>query len=41
MEEAPENGKELSHSAPVNGMNDYLYHWNTTGMSHLENLFIL
>jgi hypothetical protein len=22
MEEAPENGKELSHSAHVNGMND-------------------
>jgi hypothetical protein len=24
MEEAPENGKELSHSAHANGMNEYL-----------------
>jgi hypothetical protein len=23
MEEAPEKGKELSHSAPANGMNEY------------------
>ena len=23
MEEAPENGKELSHSAHANGMNDF------------------
>jgi len=25
MEEAPENGKELSHSAHANGMNIYIY----------------
>jgi hypothetical protein len=24
MEEAPENGKELSHSAHANGMNEYV-----------------
>jgi len=27
MEEAPENGKELSHSAHANGMNEYRF-WN-------------
>ena len=25
MEEAPENGKESSRSAHVNGMNEYIY----------------
>jgi hypothetical protein len=25
MEEAPENVKELSHSAHANGMNEYIY----------------
>ena len=25
MEEAPENGKESSHSAHANGMNEYVY----------------
>ena len=29
MEEAPENGKESSHSAHANGMNEYYIHQNT------------
>jgi len=29
MEQAPENGKELSYSAYANGMNGYYIHQNT------------
>jgi hypothetical protein len=27
MEEAPENGKESSHSAHANGMNEWMNEW--------------
>jgi len=30
MEEAPENGKESSHSARDNGMNECIWSWDWT-----------
>jgi hypothetical protein len=34
MEEAPENGKEWSHSAHVNGMNEYEFFKNNIPSLH-------
>jgi hypothetical protein len=44
MEEAPENGKESSHSARANGMNEWIYlidmrleNFSELGVTHLDN----
>jgi hypothetical protein len=50
MEEAPENGKELSHSAHANGTNEWtnewkalytvkiFFRWNKNGACKIQNL---
>ena len=38
MEEAPENGKESSHSARANGMNEWFYLYNTLLRVNLSDL---
>jgi len=40
MEEAPENSKELSHSAHANGMNEY-YRYNSDVYSMVRSVKFL
>jgi hypothetical protein len=40
MEEAPENGKELLHSAHANGMNEWMNEWNTDWSTELRKCHI-
>ena len=41
MEEAPENGKELSHSACANGMNKKCIAWNLSDLTKMQLFFYL